>query len=321
MTAATGTATAIVARGAAALSVAAARRLWTTKFRDGGIEAPELDARLIVEYALGLDYAGLVAASTRILSAGEQRLVTALARRRLAREPMARIAGAKEFWSLPLRIDAATLVPRPETETVVETALAAIDGCGGRTRALRIADLGTGCGAILLALLSELPNAFGVGTDMSLRALAIARDNARRLRLTRATFIGCDMASALDGPFDVIVSNPPYIASADISALAPEVRNFDPRAALDGGADGLKFYRAIAATAPPLLASDGVLVVELGAGQSGHVAAMFAAAGLAPLPPYPDLGSVPRVLMATKGHEHRALGPGKKALGMSGGSD
>lgn len=321
MTAATGTAAAIAAGRAEVLSVAATRRLWAAKFRDDGIDAPELDARLIIECALGLDHAGLVAASTRILSAQEQRLVTVLARRRLAREPMARIVGAKEFWSLPLRIDAATLVPRPETETVVEAALAAIDGFGGRARALRIADLGTGCGAILLALLSELPNAFGVGTDTSLRALAVARDNAHRLRLTRATFVGCDMASALRGPFDVIVSNPPYIASADITALAPEVRYFDPRAALDGGADGLKFYRAIAATAPPLLASDGALVVELGAGQSGHVAAMFAAAGLAPLPPYPDLGGVPRALMATKGHECRALGPGKKALGMFGGTD
>jgi release factor glutamine methyltransferase len=191
-------------------------------------------------------------------------------------------------------------VPRPETETVVEAALTAVDALGARTRPLRIADLGTGSGALILALLSELPNAFGVGTDASAAALLVARDNARRLGLTRASFVAGDMAAALRGPFDVIVSNPPYIASGDIATLAAEVRDFDPRLALDGGRDGLDLYRAIAAAAPALLAPGGALVVELGIGQMEPVAALFAAAGLAPAPPRPDLNGVPRALVATK---------------------
>lgn len=163
---------------------------------------------------------------------------------------------------------------------------------------MRIADLGTGSGAILLSLLRELPNGFGVGTDISPRALVLARDNAKRLGLPRAAFIACDLAAALRGPFDVIVANPPYIASCDIAGLAPEVRLFDPRPALDGGTDGLDCYRAIAATVPALLAPDGVLVVELGAGQAEPVATLLTAAGLAPATAQPDLNGVPRALVA-----------------------
>jgi release factor glutamine methyltransferase len=271
------------------------------KLRAGGIESPELDARILIGHALGLDHAALAAAGERTLGAEEENAVAALAQRRLKHEPVARILGRKEFWSLALRIDAATLVPRPETETVVEAALAAIDARGARTRALRIADLGTGSGAIVLALLSELPNAFGVGTDISFGALAAARDNAHRLGLGRAAFLACNMADALRGPFDLIVSNPPYIASGDIATLAPEVHDFDPRAALDGGADGLDGYRAIAATAPELLAPRGFLIVELGAGQAEPVAALFAGAGLAPSPPYSDLNGAARTLVAERG--------------------
>ena len=163
-----------------------------------------------------------------------------LSARRLAGEPVARILGTKEFWSLPIVLSPAVLVPRPETETVVEQALAAVDRNGARTRALRIADLGVGSGAILLALLSELPNAFGVGTDRDPAALAVARDNARRLGLdARAAFVACDFGAALSPGFDLVVTNPPYIASGDIAALPAEVRDFDPRRALDGGRTGL----------------------------------------------------------------------------------
>jgi release factor glutamine methyltransferase len=281
-------------------TVAAARRAWAAEFRTHGIESPELDARLLVGHALGLDHAALAAAGARTLGADAEGTIAVLARRRLAGEPVARILGHKEFWSLPLRLDAATLVPRPETETVVEAVLAAIDASGPRSRPLRIADLGTGSGAIILALLSELPNAFGVATDTSPGALAMAHDNACRLALMRANFVACDVAAALRGPFDIIVSNPPYIASGDIVTLAPEVRDFDPRLALDGGPDGLGFYRAIAATAPALLAPEGALIVELGIGQAEPVAALFAAAGLVPSPPRPDLSGVPRALVARK---------------------
>jgi release factor glutamine methyltransferase len=288
-------------RNGTALTVGGARRAWAEQFRARGIDSPELDARILVGHALGLDHAALAAVEARKLGVDGENAVAALARRRLTREPVSRILGWKEFWSLQLRIDATTLVPRPETETVVEAALAAIDASSSRTRSLCITDLGTGSGAILLALLSELPNAFGVGSDISAGALLVARDNARRLGLTRAHFVACDMAAALDGSFDVIVCNPPYIASDDIAALAPEVRDFDPRRALDGGAHGLDFYRAIAAAAPTLLAPRGTLIVELGAGQAQRVAALFAGAGLVPLAPRPDLRGVPRALAA-----HRA---------------
>jgi release factor glutamine methyltransferase len=288
------------------LTVGAARRAVAAKLHAAGIDTPELDARILICHALGLDHAGLAAADSHPLGAKEEGAVAALTRRRLAREPVARIIGCKEFWSLPLRIDTATLVPRPETETVVEAALAVVDARGARSQPLRIADLGTGSGALLLALLSELPRASGIGTDLSPRALAVARGNAHRLGLARAAFVACDMALSLRGPFDLIVSNPPYIESDSIAALAPEVRDFEPRLALDGGPDGLAGYRMIAATAPCLLAPDGVLVVELGIGQAARVAALFTAAGLAPAPPRPDLNGTPRAVVARK---QRTSGP------------
>jgi release factor glutamine methyltransferase len=285
---------------AAANTVGAARRGWAEKFRAAGIDSPELDARILVGHALGLDHAALAGAYARRLNEKEEEAIAALVRRRLNREPIARIVGTKEFWSLPLRVDADTLLPRPETETVVEAALAEMDARGARSRELRIADLGTGSGAIMLALLSELPNAFGVGTDVSAAALSVARDNARRFGFSRAGFVACDMAGALCGPFDFIVSNPPYVVSSEIAGLAPEVRDFDPRRALDGGPDGLHFYRVIAGAAPALLAPGGAIIVELGAGQVQAVVGLFVAAGLAPLPPRPDVNGVPRALVAQR---------------------
>jgi release factor glutamine methyltransferase len=308
-------------------TIAAARRAVAEKFRQAGIDSPELDARILIGHALSLDHAALAAAGARTLTAAEKNAIAALARRRLAHEPVARIVGNKEFWSLKLRVDSTTLVPRPETETVVEAALAAIDAEGSRARAMRIADLGTGAGALLLALLAELPNSFGTGTDTSFGALGVARDNAHRLNLKRAAFVACDMGAALRGPFDLIVSNPPYIPSGDIAALAAEVRDFDPWPALDGGPDGLDCYRAIAAAVPALLKSGGALVVELGAGQAQAVNALFLAAGLAPSPPRADLHGVPRAVVARsarKGHGwsiDARQKSGKKALGMSAGSD
>jgi release factor glutamine methyltransferase len=275
-----------------------ARRMWAKRFRACGIESAELDARVLIGHALDLDHGTLAASGARILSAAEDRTMAALAQRRLAREPVARITGSKEFWSMRLAVNAATLVPRPDTESVVEAALAALGRRGERSRAWRIADLGTGSGAILLALLTELPNGFGVGSDIDPAALAVARGNARRLRVGRVAFVACDMAAALHGPFDVVVSNPPYIATGDLDALPPEVRLFDPRAALDGGRDGLDGYRAIAAAAATLLAPGGILVVELGAGQAEPVTRLIAAAGLAPLTVRPDLSGISRALVA-----------------------
>jgi len=279
-------------------AISGVRRALADRFRAAGIDSPELDARILVAHALRLDHAAFAAGADRAIDRGEADTIATLARRRLAREPVSRILGSKEFWSHSFRIDASTFVPRPETETVVEAALAAIDADGGRERPLRIADIGTGCGTLLLALLSELPRAAGLGTDTSIGALAVARGNARSLGLTRATFLACDMMAALGGLFDLIVSNPPYIVSGDIPSLAPEVRDFDPRSALDGGADGLRCYRQIAAAAPVRLRPGGTVIVELGIGQAPSVAALFAAAGLAPSAPRTDLDGVPRALLA-----------------------
>jgi release factor glutamine methyltransferase len=286
--------------GAKVPNVRGARRALTDRFRAAGLDSPELDARILVGHALALDHAGLAAADARVLAAAEWASIAAFAERRLVHEPVARIVGRKEFCSLRLRIDSTTLVPRPETETVVEAALAAIDAGGSRLRPLQIADLGTGSGALLLALLAELPNAYGIGTDNSVGALQTARQNAQYLQLPRAAFVACDMTSALGGPFDLIVSNPPYVASGDIAALAADVRDYDPLSALDGGPDGLDYYRAIAAATPALLKPAGALVVELGTGQSRAVTALIAAAGLETSLPRPDIGGVPRALVARR---------------------
>jgi release factor glutamine methyltransferase len=272
-------AAALLAPGA---TVAQARRALADDFRRAGLDSPELDARVLLGHALALDQSGLATSSERALTAAEAQAVAALAVRRLHREPVARIVGSKEFWGLALRVTDATLVPRPETETVVEAALAAVDGSGPRRRALRIADLGTGTGALLIALLTELPHARGVGTDLSREAIEVARANARQHRVAaRAQFIACDFGAALATGFDIVVCNPPYIASGEIAALPPEVRS-DPRRALDGGPDGLACYRTLATQAPRLLAPGGWLVAELGAGQEHAVAALFQRAGLAP---------------------------------------
>lgn len=261
------------------MTVERARRTLGVALRLARIETPELDARILIGHALALDHAGLVAAAARSLSGTEAAEIAALAARRLAGEPVARITGRREFWGLPLIVTPAVLVPRPETETVVELALSRLGK--ERTQPLRIADLGTGSGAILLALLSELPNAFGVGTDLSADALTVARANARNLGLdARSAFVRCDYGHALAGRFDLVVSNPPYVATRDIARLSIEVRDHDPRGALDGGADGLGAYRAIAADARRLIGG-GQLVVEIGAGQQRDIVAVLSREGLA----------------------------------------
>jgi release factor glutamine methyltransferase len=287
-------------------SVAEAQRLTAQAFRLAGIETPEVDARLLMAHALRVDRARLIAESDRKLEAREASVLSALAARRLRREPVARIFGVKEFWSLPFALSDAVLVPRPETETVVEAALDFVGRNGLRTDRLRILDIGTGSGALLLALLTELPNAVGTATDISPSAIAIAHGNAERNGLaSRCTFIVCNIADGLAGPFDLIVSNPPYIAHGDIAGLAPEVRDYDPALALDGGNDGLDSYRAIAADARRLLAAGGQLVVELGAGQEAPVRALFTNAGLTAGAARDDLAAIPRALSVTIGPKNK----------------
>ena len=285
-----------------AQTVDAARRALAAQLKAADIESAELDARILTGHALGLDLTGLISAAQRRLTPGESARLEACAGRRLAGEPVARILGEKEFWGLPLKLSSATLVPRPDTETVVELALELLRAGGNLDRPLRIADLGTGSGAILLALLSELRAAHGFGTDISEAALHTASANAVRAGLAeRAAFVACDYASGLTGPFDLIVSNPPYIRTADIDGLAVDVRKYDPLAALDGGADGLDAYRALIPQAAGLLAPGAALVVEAGQGQSGPIEALMRAAGLMPaIAPKADLAGIPR---AVAGHK------------------
>jgi release factor glutamine methyltransferase len=282
----------------AALCVDAVRRKVAQRFRDHGLDTPDLDARILVGHALGLDRTALMLAGDRRLEAAEIARIETLGARRLRREPIARITATKEFWGLPLTITPDVLVPRPQTETVVEQALAAVDRTGGR-RALRIADLGVGSGAILIALLAELPNACAVGTDRDPAALALARENARRLGVAaRAAFVACDFGAAVAPGCDLVVTNPPYIRTDEIAELEPDVREFDPRGAIDGGIDGLAAYRVIAIHARHMLVPGGHLIAEIGKGQGDAVAALFAAAGFGDIGVVPDLAGVSRVVVA-----------------------
>jgi release factor glutamine methyltransferase len=283
-------------------TVEAVRRKLTARFKSSRIDTAELDARILVGTAMGLDLTGLITSAARPVTSDEATRLEDFTRRRLAGEPVARILGAREFWGLPLQLSAATLVPRPDTETVVELALEMLRAEPDPTHRLRIADIGTGSGAILLALLSELPDAFGVGTDVSVAALRTASRNAARLGFaSRAAFVACDYAAALSEPFDLIASNPPYIRSADIARLATEVRDHDPIVALDGGVDGLDAYRQLIPQAARRLAQGGLLVVEAGQGQSGDIGELMTAAGLTQQrPPKADLAGISRAVAGRK---------------------
>ena len=283
-------------------TVEAVRRKLTARFKSSHIDTAELDARILVRTAIGLDLTGLITSAARPVTSDEATRLEDFTRRRLAGEPVARILGAREFWGLPLQLSAATLVPRPDTETVVELALEMLRAGPDPMHRLRIADIGTGSGAILLALLSELPDAFGVGTDVSVAALRTASRNAARLGFaSRAAFVACDYAAALSEPFDLIASNPPYIRSADIARLATEVRDHDPIVALDGGVDGLDAYRQLIPQAARRLAQGGLLVVEAGQGQSGDIGELMTAAGLTQQrPPKADLAGISRAVAGRK---------------------
>ena len=281
-------------------SVSEATRVVANAFKLAGIEDAQVDARALIGHALHLDRAQVISQSHRTLEAREVDAISALAARRLKREPVSRILGRREFWDLTLEVSPDVLVPRPETETVVEAALDFVVRGGLRQAKLRVLDIGTGSGALLLALLQELPNAVGTATDISPAALAVARANAARNGLAdRCTFVACNFADGVTGPFDVIVSNPPYIPHDEIATLEPEVRDYDPALALDGGADGLDGYRAIAHEARRLLAPGGRLFVELGAGQESAVHKLFTDVGLIAGAARKDLAGIPRSLGAS----------------------
>ncbi|MDH2406465.1 peptide chain release factor N(5)-glutamine methyltransferase [Bradyrhizobium sp. SSUT18] len=283
------------------LSVESARRALAAQLRSAQLDEAELDARILLGAALGLDLTGLIARAASLLTEAEAARLAQYALRRIAGEPVARILGTREFWGLPFRLSEATLVPRPDTETVIELALE-IFRERKTSHPPRIADIGTGSGAILLALLHEIPGAFGVGTDLSLTALKTARDNAAALGLGgRASFVACSYAAALRGPFDLIVSNPPYIPSAEIPKLSIEVREHDPHLALDGGNDGYDAYRALIPQATDRLAPGGALIVEAGRGQARNIETLMTAAALVvDRPPKADLAGIPRAVSARK---------------------
>jgi release factor glutamine methyltransferase len=263
-----------------------------------GLEAPRRLARRIVVAALGLTPAEVFAHPQRHLDQEEQARIAAIARRVVAREPLSRVVGQREFWGLDFALSADTLDPRPESETLVEAVLARLMD---RESTYRFLDLGTGSGCLLLALLSEYPRASGVGIDVAFGAAAAARHNAERFGLPeRACFIVGDWGGALAGGFDAVVANPPYIATAELAGLPPEVRDHDPRRALDGGADGLAAYRAIAGQLPRLLMPGGLFIAEIGAGQAEMAAKIVMTAGLAVEDIAADLAGVPRALIARR---------------------
>lgn len=275
------------------------RRQMAAALATAGAGTPDLDARLLLAHALGAAPPDLVARAGDAVTQEEEAAARALLERRLAGEPVGRIRGHRAFWTLDLLLSPETLEPRPDTETVVEEALALVPD---KEAPLRILDLGTGTGAILAALLVERPNAFGVGVDRSEGAARTARENLARAGLGgRGAVLVGEWGTALSGGFDLVVSNPPYITIADMAALAPDVRDHDPALALVAGADGLDAYRAIAADLPRLMKPGGHAVLELGIGQEACVAALLRENGLAvPRPARHDLGGVPRALGATR---------------------
>lgn len=274
-------------------------RALAARFAAAGIESARLDARLLVAEVLGCAPDRVVLAPETVLSADQRARLDGLAARRGAREPMSHILGRRGFWTLTLKVTADTLDPRGDTETLVEAVLARITD---RTAPLKVLDFGTGTGAVLLALLSELPNATGLGVDKSPAALAVARENTMTHGLdSRTEFRHADWGRGLDERFHVIVSNPPYIPDQDIDGLEPEVAAFEPRLALAGGPDGLDCYRDLIPHMARLLVPGGIAAVEVGAGQAAAVAALFSSSGLAAPVAERDLAGIERCVVSGGG--------------------
>jgi release factor glutamine methyltransferase len=267
--------------------------------REAGVDTPELDARLLMGAALGMTREHMLIHATAKLNQAQVTRVLGFIARRVEREPVSRILGRREFWSLDFHLSPATLDPRPDSETVIDEALA---GIPDKQAPISVLDLGTGTGCLLLALLSELPNAAGTGVDKSEEAVATATANARRFGLgQRARFTVGDWGAGVTERFDLVISNPPYIPDGEMETLAPEVVRFDPVAALAGGHDGLDAYRAITAQLPNLLKSNGKVIFEVGAGQSGDVAALLGAAGFRDIGTRRDLAGVERAVFGHLG--------------------
>ncbi|NKX44854.1 peptide chain release factor N(5)-glutamine methyltransferase [Roseibacterium sp. KMU-115] len=262
-----------------------------------GAEAAAREARLMLGHATGWSPAQVAVAGGEALEAGAAARADALLARRMRREPLAQILGDWGFFGRRFAVTRDTLTPRPDTETLVELALAA--------PFRRVIDLGTGTGAIAVTLLAERPAATGVATDLSVATLAVAEGNAARHGVAgRLSFLNADWWDGVEGVFDLVVSNPPYVTEAEYAGLAPEITGWEPRGALTPGGDGLAAYRAIAAGLGAHLAPGGRCLVEIGAGQGEAVAALFAAAGLDAVAVHPDINGKPRVVSGTMPMRH-----------------
>lgn len=268
------------------------------RLKAAGIDSPAIDARLLLEAAAGVSRLDILTDPYRELAEDQLAAYDGYLERRARREPVARILGRKAFWKLLLNLTPDVLIPRADTETVVDHALKAF----AQDARFAMLDIGVGSGAILLSILAERPGAKGVGTDVSEEALAVARDNAANLGLKdRVALLRTPWADGLaDAGFDLVVSNPPYIRSAEIEGLDPEVREHDPRLALDGGPDGLDAYRALAPEILRVLKPGGLFLVEIGWDQAGDVRSLFEAAGAQEVEVAQDLGARDRVVMGRK---------------------
>ena len=262
------------------------------------IAESRLEARLLLAEAAGWTLERIVAQRDTALESGVVARVERLAARRLGREPMSHILGWREFWSLRFKVTADVLTPRPDSETLIEAALGALPDRGAK---LRLLDLGVGSGCLLLALLHELPGASGLGVDRSVRALVVARQNARALGLAARTELRAgDWGEGIEEVFDVVVSNPPYVPSDDIENLDPEVSEHEPWLALDGGPDGLDCYRRLVGQLGYLVRPGGIVALEVGRGQAPLVARLVGAAGFRAVTIHNDLAGIPRVVRARR---------------------
>lgn len=263
------------------------------QLRDAGVDDPRREARLLMAHVLGTDLAGLLARER--IGDSERTAFLSAVRRRAAREPMAHITGRAGFWSLELETSPATLIPRADSETLIE---ALLDYRPAREQVSSVLDLGTGTGCLLLAALSEYRGAWGVGVDIAPDAARLAARNARRAGLDgRCVMLAADWASAIRGTFDVVFSNPPYIPHGDLAGLMPDVREYEPARALDGGRDGLDAYRVLTGALPLLLAHDGVAIFEIGIGQEHSMPSLARQSGLEIVDIRADLGGVPRAVL------------------------
>jgi release factor glutamine methyltransferase len=276
-------------------SIADALAVLTRMLGDAGLDSPQRDARFLLQGILGIDGAQMISGSRRLLGAGADRVSDA-ARRRVAHEPVSRILGRREFYGREFIVTADVLDPRPDTEAVIELALDVVKSSGLSGQALSIADIGTGSGILIVTMLAELPNARGVATDISAEALAVARRNAEMLGVAdRLSFVATTGLDGCGGPFDLVISNPPYISTGEIAGLERDVKDFDPLLALDGGADGLAVYREIARNALELKRPLRI-VLEVGATQADAVEDIFVSLGARRLGRRADLGGHSRAV-------------------------